>query len=535
MGEADSLREKIGFWEAFSIGVGGMIGGGIFAVLGLSVEFSRNLAPFAFLISGIIAFLTSYSYAKLTMKYPSKGGTIEFLVKAYGTGVFSGTLNLLLLASYVIMISLYAYAFGSYASAIVNVNAHFLKNILISLPILVFTIINALGAYASGKAEDALVAFKVVVLIVVASAGLTHVNPERFSYIDVEFIDLIVGGMVIFLAYEGFELIANAGSDVENPETLKKAFYSSVLFVIAIYVLIAIVAVGNLSYDEIISSRDYALAEAAKPSLGNIGFLLVTFAAVVSTSSAINATLYGAAGVSYMVAKYGQLPEVVEKPIWGKAYEGLVAISLLSLLLANTASLEEISTAGSSGFLLIFFFVNLAAFKLRKNLKIRAEVPLIGAVVSFVAFLILIFKMVEKDIASVYIFSTMIIGCFLLEYAYRLATGRRMELFVDSNLKNRMVNLANWEKWVKKFADELVKLVEDAEVFIVGSHARGEREKAHDVDLLIFTEERDESKFEKAKRNAGLTKVHPLHLHVESKRRKEIALRRAKHYVQIKP
>ncbi len=324
-------------------------------------------------------------------------------------------------------------------------------------------------------------------------------------------------------------MIASAGSDVENPETLKKAFYSSVLFVIAIYVLIAIVAVGNLSYNEIISSRDYALAEAAKPSLGNIGFLLVTFAAVVSTSSAINATLYGAAGVSYM------LPEVVEKPIWGKAYEGLVAISFLALLLANTASLKEIFTAGSSGFLLIFFFVNLAAFKLRKSLKIRAEIPLIGAVDSFVTFLILIFKMVEKDIASVYIFSTMVIGCFLLEYTYRLATGRRMELFVDSNLKNRMVNLANWEKWVKKFADELVKLVEDAEVFLVGSHVRKEEEKAHDVDLLIFTEERDKSKFEKAKRNAGLTKFHPLHLYVESKRREEIALRRTKHYVQIKP
>ena len=200
MGEADSLRKNglLGSFQHWRWGYGQQR---IFAVLGLSVEFSRNLAPFAFLISGIIALLTSYSYAKLTM-YLSKGGTIEFLVKAYGIS-FSGTLNLLLLASYVIMISLYAYAFGSYASAIVNVNAHFLKNILISLPILVFTIINALGAYASGKAEDALVAFKVIVLIVVASAGLTHVNPERFSYIDVEFIDLIVSGMVIFLAYEG--------------------------------------------------------------------------------------------------------------------------------------------------------------------------------------------------------------------------------------------------------------------------------------------------------------------------------------------
>lgn len=281
-----------------------MIGGGIFAVLGLSVQYSKGLAPLAFLISGVIALLTSYSYAKLTVRFPSRGGTIEFLVKAYGTDVFSGTLNLLLLASYIIMISLYSYAFGSYATNLFNFQFPFLKHLLISFPIIAFTLVNAYGAVVSGRAEDVLVAFKVIVLVVVAVAGLGYINPKRFSEVEAGFADVIVGGMIIFLAYEGFELIANAGSDVEKPEVLRKAFFASVLFVIVIYVLVAVVAVGNLSYQEIISSRDYALAEAAKPSLGEMGFLLVTFAAVVSTSSAINATLYGTAGISYMVAKY---------------------------------------------------------------------------------------------------------------------------------------------------------------------------------------------------------------------------------------
>ncbi|MEO1958124.1 MAG: amino acid permease, partial [Nautiliaceae bacterium] len=109
---------KIGFLEAFSIGVGGMVGGGIFAVLGLTIDLAKGAAPIAFLIAGLIALITAYSYAKLSVKFPSKGGSIEYIVKAFGNNLFSAIANNLLLISYVIMLALYASAFGSYASAL---------------------------------------------------------------------------------------------------------------------------------------------------------------------------------------------------------------------------------------------------------------------------------------------------------------------------------------------------------------------------------------------------------------------------------
>ncbi len=280
------MRRKIGFWEAFSIGVGGMIGGGIFAVLGLSIQLSKSSAFISFIIAGIVALLTSYSYSKLSVRFPSEGGTIEFMVKAYGTGIFSGTLNILLLLSYIVMISLYAYAFGSYAANIIPISKH----ALISFVIIFFAIINALGAFVSGKTEDILVMFKLGVLITVVISGLFFVNAQRlYNWSDA--VSIISGGMIIFLAYEGFELIANTGRDVEELSILPKAFYSSVIVVIAVYVSIAIVTVGTLSYSTIMEARDYALAIAAEPSLGKAGFLLVTLAAIASTSSAINATL----------------------------------------------------------------------------------------------------------------------------------------------------------------------------------------------------------------------------------------------------
>jgi amino acid transporter len=94
-----------------------MIGGGIFATLGLSLELAKGAAPIAFAIAGLVALLTSYSYAKLSARYPSAGGTIEFLVRAYGDNVLTGGLNMLLLSSYIVMIALYAHAFGAYGAS----------------------------------------------------------------------------------------------------------------------------------------------------------------------------------------------------------------------------------------------------------------------------------------------------------------------------------------------------------------------------------------------------------------------------------
>ena len=114
---AENKRDNIGFLAIVSIGIGGMVGGGIFAVLGLAVQLAHGGTPVAFLVAGLVALLTSYSYAKLAVAYPSEGGTVEFINQAFGGGILTGALNVLLWISYIIMLSLYAYAFGSYGSS----------------------------------------------------------------------------------------------------------------------------------------------------------------------------------------------------------------------------------------------------------------------------------------------------------------------------------------------------------------------------------------------------------------------------------
>lgn len=425
----------IGFWSAVSIGIGGMVGGGIFAVLGLSVELSHGGSPVAFMISGLVALLTAYSYSKLSVAYPSSGGTVEFLNQGIGTGVITGGLNILLWISYVIMLSLYSYAFGSYGATFFSPEMQeFWKHILTSTVILTFTLLNFFSAKFVGKSEEIIVAIKIILLLIFVVIGFWSI---QFNRLDPDSwsspLGLFAGGMVIFLAYEGFELIANTSGDVKNPKkNLPKAFYTSVLFVIALYVTVSMVTVGNLSVDKIIESRDYALAESARPFFGQIGFVIITIAALLSTSSAINATLYGASKISYIIAKSGELPKTLERKIWTKPIEGLIITSALTLIIANVFDLTSIATMGSSGFLIIFAAVNFSNFRLHKATCSKRWISMIGSISCLVALSVLVLESELVLAENMWVLVIMITLAFLIEFIYRKIAGRQLKRFFKS-------------------------------------------------------------------------------------------------------
>jgi amino acid transporter len=418
---------SIGYWSAVSIGIGGMVGGGIFAVLGLAVQLAHGGTPIAFALAGIVALLTAYSYAKLSIAYPTQGGTVEFLNQAFGPGILTGGLNVLLWLSYIVMLSLYAYAFGSYGATFFPESMQPLgKHILISGAVILFTFLNILGAKAVGRSENYIVAVKIAILCVFLGAGLGSVNLQQLGPATWSTpISLVAGGMIIFLAYEGFELIANTAENVRNPrQTLPRAYFSAVGFVIVLYILISLVTIGNLSINSIVAAEDYALAEAARPFLGTVGFTMIAVAALLSTGSAINATLYGTARISYVIAKEGELPESLEKQVWRRPIEGLLITSALTLMVANLFDLSGISTMGSSGFLLIFAAVNIANARLAATTDSRRWISVTGATVCLVALAILIAQRATNAPKELLVLVVMVGLAFLIEIIYRRITGR---------------------------------------------------------------------------------------------------------------
>lgn len=424
-------QKKIGYFELTAIGIGGMVGGGIFAVLGLATQLAKGATPVAFIIAGIVALITTYSYKNLSVAFPSKGGTVTFIDRGYGVDFFTGGMNILLWLSYVIMVSLYAFAFGSYGAALLPASIHpFSKHLLISGAIIVITILNLFNAETIAKAELWIVALKLIILCVFVALGVSLVNINRLRPDGwAPPLQLAAGGMIIFLAYEGFELIANAAEDVRDyKRILPRAYYSAVILVIVLYVLIAAVTIGNLPVEKIVASKDYALAEAAKPFMGNAGFTLIAVAALLSTASAINATLYGAARLSYVVAKEGELPQALEKKIWKEPVEGLLITSALALVTANLLNISSISTIGSAGFLLIFAAVNGANALMYRETSSNRYISIVGVLVCLGALFALIWQTAITKAANLWFLAAMITVSFTIELIYRSFRTRRFKL-----------------------------------------------------------------------------------------------------------
>ncbi|CAM1366561.1 Cationic amino acid transporter (Cat-2) [Tenacibaculum litoreum] len=420
------MSKKIGLKEAISIGIGGMVGGGIFAVLGLAVLLAKGGTPIAFLLAGILALLTSYSYVHLSKKYPDRGGTVKFINQGFGRTIFSGAINNLLWVSYIVMLSLYASAFGSYAPNLWEITQNKTINfhIYASTIIIIATAINYYSIAVVGKIESYAVVIKLIILIGFIAIGayglIGNPNIAQLSISNWENpIQLFAGGMVIFVAYEGFELIANAAPDILNPEkNISKAYYYSVVFVIVLYIIIALVTVGSLPFNQIAKAQDYVLAEAAKPMLGQVGFTIITIAALISTFSAINASLYGGSKVNYEIAEDDELPHHFLAKFWNQPI-GLLITAIATLVLVNTLNLESISTAGSVGFILIFGIVNYVGFKLSKETNSNKTIPLLGCILCAIALVILIKQQIESNLIGVFVSLGIITLCFIIEWSYK--------------------------------------------------------------------------------------------------------------------
>jgi hypothetical protein len=305
-----------------------------------------------------------------------------------------------------------------------------MKHVLITGSVVGITSLNLLSARLIGEAEDWIVLIKLLILFLFIAVGIWGIDGSRMATSTWPSpIHLVAGGMIIFLAYEGFELIANSAQDVRNPEkTLPLAFYSSVGFVIGLYVLIAVVTVGTLPVSKIVGAKDYALAEAARPFLGRAGFLLIAAAAMLSTASAINATLYGTARLSYIIAKDGELPRVLAKKVWNEPLEGLLITSAATLLVANFVDLSNLSTMGSAGFLLIFAAVNAANAKLARETRSRRWLSLAGAVLCLGALASLLWQTRIRSPRQLWVPFAMVVAAFLIEAAFRFATNRKIRV-----------------------------------------------------------------------------------------------------------
>jgi amino acid transporter len=412
-----------------------MIGAGIFSILGVVAGVSGTALPVSFVIGGLVALLAAYSYVKLGVRYPSVGGASQFLVEEFGDGLFSGALNIFQYFAYIIAIALYAHGFAGYALTFFpNSSPGWIEEALAVGIVVLFTLVNFLGSRIMGRAETVIVAIKVGVLLVFIAAGILFVEPGRLAPSGWgEPQNLLFGAGVLFIGYEGFGLITNAAGEMANPRReLPRAIYLAMAIVVAIYVLVAVVVIGNLSLAALKAAEDSALAEAARPFLGQFGFTLIAIAALLSTSSAVNATLFGAANVSYQVAKDGELPGSFTRKVWSHNSEGLFITAGLVTVFVVLFDLGPIAMMGSAAFLIVYAVVCLGHLRVHRQTGARPAIiwaSLVALLVMFV--LLMIYILNNQPAAAVALLVTLAISV-IAELIYRRTTGRRLHRLVDT-------------------------------------------------------------------------------------------------------
>ena len=392
-------KKPIGFWSAVSMGIGAMVGAGIFALLGEASAISGSAVYISFIMGGVIALFSGYSLGKLGARYPSCGGIIEYLSQAFGTGLFTGTMGIILYFASIVSLSLIAKAFGNYAVTFLpNSSVSSLWHHFFSIGIVVlFVLINLKGARNVAFWEKITVGIKFCVLAGLSIAGIVFLEPSLLSsshYPPVN--DIFFSLAITFFAFAGFSVIANTAEDMPNPSsTLPKAMMTAILLVMILYIAISFAVFGNLSVDKVIEAKDFALAEAALPIFGQIGFSVVAITALIATASAINANLYAVTNITYQLAKDGELPTKFGKPI-AHSTEGLIISGAFIIILSLLFNLSEIATIGSISILFVQAITHIGHLKIISQTG-ACRILVIFAILSSLAAMMLALVYASRD------------------------------------------------------------------------------------------------------------------------------------------
>jgi len=399
---------------AVSMGTGVMIGAGILALTGQIAELAGSLFPLAFLAAAVVTAFSAYSYVKLSNAYPSAGGIAMFLQKAYGKGVMTAAGALLMYFSMVINQSLVAKTFGTYSIQLFDIDSGSWIVLALAVGLLVFAfLLNVSGNRAIGFFSLVMAFIKIGGIVVFAMGGLWVADFSFESSPSTSETDATVTGFVAamalaILAYKGFTTITNSGSEIIDPHrNVGRAIIISIAICVVVYFLVALAVAGNLSLPEIIAAKDFALAEAARPALGDYGLWFTVALAIVATASGVIASIFA---VSRMLAMLTDMKLVPHRHLGMPGTiqnHTLVYTVVIAIFLTLFFDLSRIASLGAIFYLLMDIAVHWGVYRhLRK--EINANATILIAAIAFDVLVLGAFLLVKASTDMTVIYAALI-------------------------------------------------------------------------------------------------------------------------------
>lgn len=378
-------KEKLGLGAAWAMAVGGMIGGGIFATLGVVIALAGERAWLSFLIGGLIALATGQSYARLTVHFDREGGAYSYL-RETGRRRLAAPIAWLLILGYTLTVSVYAYTFGAYLAHALG-GLSWMQPVAALLAISALAAVNLMGVSEAAGVEIAAVWGKLVILAGLAAFGLAHWAPDKLPLSGGQTSGLagaLIGAAAVFMSYEGFQLLAYDYADMaDRQRTISRAMPLAIALTTLVYIAVAVGTAMLVGAERIVALKEVALAEAGRAALGKAGFVAVTVAAALSTASAINATLFATARLSREVANGGDLPRwFAREDREGVPWLAILIIAGLAAALTLAGDLQTLVQEASFVFLGVFALVNWIAWRIVPKGRWQAAFGMGGAVLA---------------------------------------------------------------------------------------------------------------------------------------------------------
>jgi amino acid transporter len=366
--------------------VGAIVGAGIFALLGEAGAVAGSAVWISFLLAGAITSLLGYTVVKLGVRYPSSGGILAYLMQGFGNGRLLGIASWMgYFAAILLVGAMIAASFGDYAASLfIGANAAKGWSKLFGAAIvLVMCAVNIGGARGVDRAQSVIVVALLAVFAVFIVATFSELNTHLLAPSGYPSARRIISSVALtFFAYLGFAVISFTAGDLLSPErSLPRAMYLALGITTVLYVAISLGVFGSLTVEQVVKYGPTAVAEAARPALGQAGFTMMSIAALLATSSSVNATVDASQGFTGTLAEIGQFPPIfgARSPL-GK-HSGLLITVALTLVLVVFFNVSTIASVGSAVSLSVFILVALAGYRLRKEIHAQPW-PLVLAIVA---------------------------------------------------------------------------------------------------------------------------------------------------------
>ena len=373
-------KGSISLGGAVAMGTGVMIGAGIFALTGQIAQLAGPLFPLAFILGAIVTSFSAYSYIKMSNAWPSAGGIAMILHKCYGPGAIAAGAALLMALSMVIAQSLVARTFATYVLRPFDITGGPLVPILAVAVILFAFLVNIAGNRSVGLFSLIMAAIKIggIALFGIAALWSSGFQFAAASQAGNSFgvVGFIASVALAILAFKGFTTITNSGGEITDPHNnVGRTIIISIAICVVVYLLVAFGVGASLTIDEIIAARDYSLAEAAAPALGQVGFFLTVLLAAVATASGVLASVFAVSRMLAMLTDMKMIPHSHFGMAGNIQRHMLVYTVVIASALAVFFDLGRIASLGAFFYLVMDMVVHWGVLRYR-----RAEIGASGAV-----------------------------------------------------------------------------------------------------------------------------------------------------------